>query len=41
MIKKTNSLIMLNMESNYLNPNGENIVAINLKIFHIFALENC
>ena len=25
---------------NNVNPNGENIIAINLKLFHIFFLEN-
>ena len=29
------------MESNIFNPNGENVLVINLKLYHFFFLENC
>ena len=29
------------METNNVNPDGENVVAINIKLFHGFFLENC
>ena len=28
-------------KSNNVNSNGENVVAINLKLFHFFFVENC
>ena len=31
----------VDVKSNNVNPNGENIIAINLKVFHFFFLENC
>ena len=40
MIIKTNSLIMLTANPILpANPNGENIVSINLKLFHFFFLK--
>ena len=39
MIEKTNSLTMLTWNS--IISIGENVVAINLILFHIFVLENC
>ena len=40
MIIKTNSLNMLIWNLIMLNPNGKNVVRINLKFFHFFFFEN-
>ena len=40
MIGKPKSLYV-NVNFNTINHNGENIIAINLKLFHLFFLENC
>ena len=41
MIKKKKFTNYVNMESNNVNLNYENIVAIILKLFHFSFLENC
>ena len=40
MMEETNSH-GIDMEFNDVNSNGENVVAINLKLLHFFFLENC
>ena len=41
MIVKTNLLDCVHIRSNDVNSNSENIIAINLNLFHFFLLENC
>ena len=41
MIEKINPLIPIDAESNNVNSNGENVLAIILKLYHLFFLENC
>ena len=40
MIKKKLFTNYVDMESNSVNPSDENVVTINLKLFHLVFLEN-
>ena len=39
MTKKTNSLNYVDVKFNNVNSNSENIIGINLKLFHFFFLD--